>query len=106
MDASLRPHQGGWFLALALLGLVLPVLLLPFGVASVMFAPLAPVMCLAACFLGHSELIGMRAGSVDSSGRLITRVAFVIALLGALLWSSLLVLVFLGLRSGAGVGSL
>jgi len=48
----------------------------------------------------------MRAGSVDSSGRLITRVAFVIALLGALLWSSLLVLVFLGLRSGAGVGPL
>jgi hypothetical protein len=106
MDSSVRAHQGGWFLGLALLGLVLPLLLLPFGAPGILFAPLAPVMCIAALFLGRSELIGMKAGTVDASGRLITRVAWVIALVGALLWSSLFVLLAVGLRFGGGVGPL
>lgn len=106
MPASIRTHHGGWFLGLALLGLVLPFMLVPFGLAGVLLAPLAPVLCIAAFSLGRSELIGMQAGSVAPSGRLLTRIASGIGLVGALLWSILLMLMFMRLGSGAGVGPL
>jgi len=106
MDTSVRPHQGGWLLGLALLGLVWPLLLWPFALAGLKLMLLAPPMCIGAFFLGRSDLRAMKAGSVDPSGRRITCVASVIAILGTLLWSSLLVLVFVALASGAGVGPL
>ncbi len=68
--------------------------------------PLATVTCITSVILGRIELIGMEAGKVDLSGRLITRVALMIAIVGTVLWSALLVLVRPGAASGGGIGPL
>jgi len=72
MEASLRPHRGGYVLALGILGLVPLVGAFPFGIP--------------AWVMGSKDLRGMDLNQVDASGRKLTQAGRVCGIVGTVLW--------------------
>jgi len=89
MDTTFRPHRGGIVLGLGILGLISALMLLPLGIV--------------AWILGSKELRGMKAGTVDPSGRSVTQVGWAFGIVGTIAWIAVALFTLLILTATIGV---
>lgn len=107
MEPAPRPHNAATVLALGIVALILPFVLFWFGGLVALSGPLYAMLAgIVAWSVGSDQLRGMKAGSIDPSGRGAARTGWVLGIVATVLWLSVGLLLVVALSMGGGVGPL